>query len=50
MSNIETALESMDRLIAEAKGMPFSSKLLIDEEEINKEIDMSINEDYLNKK
>ena len=34
MSNIETALESMDRLIAEAKAMPFSSKLLIDEEEL----------------
>lgn len=34
MSNIETALESIDRLIAEAKAMPFSSKLLIDEEEL----------------
>lgn len=34
MSNIETALESMDRLIAEAKAMPFTGKLLIDEEEL----------------
>ncbi len=34
MSNIETSLESIDRLIAEAKAMPFSSKLLIDEEEL----------------
>ncbi len=34
MSNIETTLESIDRLIAEAKAMPFSSKLLIDEEEL----------------
>lgn len=34
MSNIETSLESIDGLIAEAKTMPFSSKLLIDEEEL----------------
>lgn len=34
MSNIETSLEGIDRLIAEAKAMPFSSKLLIDEEEL----------------
>ena len=34
MSNIETSLESIDRLIAEAKAMPFSSKILIDEEEL----------------
>jgi DNA anti-recombination protein RmuC len=34
MSSIETSLESIDRLIAEAKAMPFSSKLLIDEEEL----------------
>ncbi len=36
MSNIETSLESIDRLIAEAKAMPFSSKLLIDEEELSR--------------
>ena len=36
MSNIETSLESIDRLIAEAKSMPFSSKLLIDEEELSR--------------
>ncbi len=34
MSNIDTSLESIDRLIAEAKSMPFSTKLLIDEEEL----------------
>ena len=36
MSNIETSLESIDRHIAEAKSMPFSSKLLIDEEELSR--------------
>ncbi len=36
MSNIETSLESIDRLLAEAKAMPFSTKLLIDEEELSR--------------
>ena len=36
MSSIETSLESIDRLLAEAKGMPFSTKLLIDEEELSR--------------
>ncbi len=39
MSNIETSLESMETLIAEAKAMPFSSKLLIDEEELSRLIE-----------
>lgn len=34
MSNIETSLEAIDRLIAEAKAMPLTSKILIDEEEL----------------
>ena len=36
MSNIEASLESIDKLIAEAKAMPFSSKLLVDEEELSR--------------
>lgn len=35
MSNIETSLENIERIIAEAKAMPFSTKLLIDEEELS---------------
>ena len=36
MSNIETSLENIDRILAEAKAMPFSTKLLIDEEELSR--------------
>ena len=36
MSNIETSLENIERIIAEAKTMPFSTKLLIDEEELSR--------------
>ena len=36
MSSIETSLESIDRLLAEAKQMPFTGKLLIDEEELSR--------------
>ncbi len=36
MENIETSLQSIDALIAEAKTLPFSSKLLIDEEELTR--------------
>lgn len=36
MSNIETSLENIERIIAEAKAMPFSTKLLIDEEELSR--------------
>ena len=39
MSNIESSLENIERLIAEAKAMPFSSKLLVDEEELSKLIE-----------
>ncbi len=34
MSNVETSLQSIEKLMAEAKAMPFSTKLLIDEEEL----------------
>ncbi len=35
MENIESSLQSIETLIAEAKAMPFSSKLLIDEEQLS---------------